>query len=436
MKRSLLSHPGLKIASILLAIGIWLIIVNVNDPILTKTIRDVPVTVINQSYIESLGKSYRIAPGYSSVSVTVQANRSVVEALKPQNISVIADLTQIIDMDSSPVMVPLRVSATGISQDNIMAVPRNIIIELEDMKSSEFVITPSTGKTSPATGYQIGELTTSPETITVKGPESMIEKIDRVTAVVDVTGLDEDARLIPTFHVIDKNGEEFDETDMSYLSFNRTPASISVYAKLYRVVSNVKIVGVPHGEPAAGFEVKAVLATPDTLTIAASSERIAELREEGNTIYVLDDEALDVTGKSADFETKVDIRNYLPEGIALAEDVSSTVVFDVRILPYNSVSLTYNTRDIRAVGLPSNYISAFDVSQIELKISGPEEALSTLSKEDIKAVVDLKSALVGTREYPVDVTLPEGLELVETPKVSVTVSRMKSTDSGKSEKDL
>ena len=247
MKRSLLSHPGLKIASILLAIGIWLIIVNVNDPILTKTIRDVPVTVINQSYIESLGKSYRIAPGYSSVSVTVQANRSVVEALKPQNISVIADLTQIIDMDSSPVMVPLRVSATGISQDNIMAVPRNIIIELEDMKSSEFVITPSTGKTSPATGYQIGELTTSPETITVKGPESMIEKIDRVTAVVDVTGLDEDARLIPTFHVIDKNGEEFDETDMSYLSFNRTPASISVYAKLYRVVSDVKIVGVPHG---------------------------------------------------------------------------------------------------------------------------------------------------------------------------------------------
>ncbi|MGX8704348.1 MAG: CdaR family protein, partial [bacterium] len=128
--------------------------------------------------------------------------------------------------------------------------------------------------------------------------------------------------------------------------------------------------------------------------------------------------------------------NYLPEGLSLPEDVSSTVVFDVRILPYNSVSLTYNTRDIRAVGLPSNYISAFDVSQIELKISGPEEALSTLSKEDIKAVVDLKSALVGTREYPVDVTLPEGLELVETPKVSVTVSRMKSTDSGKSEKDL
>ncbi|MGX8703321.1 MAG: hypothetical protein ACSW8H_02585, partial [bacterium] len=90
MKGWFFSHPGLKIASILLAICIWLIIVNVNDPILTKTIRDVPVTVENQSYIESLGKSYRIAQGYSTIAVTVQSNRSVVESLTSSNVNAIA----------------------------------------------------------------------------------------------------------------------------------------------------------------------------------------------------------------------------------------------------------------------------------------------------------------------------------------------------------
>ena len=427
MKRWLFSHPGLKIASVLLAIGIWLIIVNVNDPIITKTIRDVPVMVENQSYIESLGKSYRIAPGYSSVSVTVQSNRSVVESLTAASVDAVADLTQIVDQDSTPIMVPLRVTIGDISSDSITATPRNISIELEDMKSSEFVISPTTNQTRPATGYQVGELTAAPETITVKGPVSMIEKIDRVAAAVDVTGLTENAYMIPTFHVFDKNGEELGDTDMSYLSFNRTAASISVYVTLYRVVSNVKVIGVTRGEPASGYEVKAVNATPDTLTVAASDMRLAQLREFGNVIYVEGEDTLDVTGKQSDFEEKVDIRHYLPDGIALAEDVSSTVVFDVKILPYNSISLTYNTKDIQTNGLSSLYISAFDVSQVELKISGPEDALDSLTADKITASVDLRGAVVGTKDYEIFVTLPEGCELVEIPKVSVTVSRMKNT---------
>ncbi len=428
MKRWLISHPGLKIASVLLAIGIWLIIVNVNDPIITKTIREVSVTVENQSYIESLGKSYRIAPGYSTVSVIVQSNRSVVESLTAADVSAVADLTQIIDMEATPIMVPLRVAITGVSSDSIAATPRNIAVELEDMKSSEFVISPTTNQTRPATGYQVGELTSSPDTITVKGPVSMIEKIDRVAAVVDVSGLTESARLIPTFHVFDKNGEEFGETDKSYLSFSRTEASVSVYVTLYRVVSNVRVIGTTHGEPAPGYEVKAVMVTPDTLTIAASDERLAQLKENGNVIYVEGENVLDVTGKDSDFEEKVDIRHYLPDGIALAEDVSSTVVFDVQVLPYNSVSLTYNTKDIQTVGLSSIYISAFDVSQIELKISGPEEALEGLTADKIQAHVDLRGAAVGSGEYEVQVNLPEGCELVETPTVSVTVSRMRSSE--------
>ncbi len=431
MKGWFFSHPGLKIASILLAICIWLIIVNVNDPILTKTIRDVPVTVENQSYIESLGKSYRIAQGYSTIAVTVQSNRSVVESLTSSNVNAIADLTQIIYPDSTPIMVPVRVTIPGVSSDSIVATPRNISIELEDMKSSEFVISPTTGQTRPATGYQVGDLTASPETITVKGPISMIEKIDRVAAVVDVSGLTENARLVPTFHIFDKNGEEFGETDMSYLSFSRTAASISVYVDLYKVVNNVKIVGVTHGEPAPGYEVKGVLATPDTLTIAASNERLAQLREKGNVIYVEGDDTLVATDKTSDFEEKVDIRHYLPDGIALAEDVSSTVVFDVQVLPYNSISLTYSTKNIQTVGLSSIYISAFDVSQIEMKISGPEEVLGHLSEENVHALVDLRGAVVGSREYEVQVSLPEDCELVEKPRVSVTVSRMKSTESGR-----
>ncbi|MGX8703408.1 MAG: CdaR family protein, partial [bacterium] len=92
---------------------------------------------------------------------------------------------------------------------------------------------------------------------------------------------------------------------------------------------------------------------------------------------------------------------------------------------------TYSTKNIQTVGLSSIYISAFDVSQIEMKISGPEEVLGHLSEENVHALVDLRGAVVGSREYEVQVSLPEDCELVEKPRVSVTVSRMKSTESGR-----
>ena len=66
-----LNNPGLKITALVFAILIWLIIVNVNDPIMTRTINSVPVRVVNASYVESLGDTYKIRDGYDTIAVRV-----------------------------------------------------------------------------------------------------------------------------------------------------------------------------------------------------------------------------------------------------------------------------------------------------------------------------------------------------------------------------
>ena len=43
---------GLKIMAFLFAVLLWVIVVNVDDPVVSAVYRDIPITVINEKYIK------------------------------------------------------------------------------------------------------------------------------------------------------------------------------------------------------------------------------------------------------------------------------------------------------------------------------------------------------------------------------------------------
>ena len=96
--KKLLNNLPLKILSILIAIVIWYVVVSVNDPIVKERF-DVPVQVTNEAYIAAGKKTYQIEEEYQTVTVTVTDNNSVVSRLKASDITVTADLTQIVTRD-------------------------------------------------------------------------------------------------------------------------------------------------------------------------------------------------------------------------------------------------------------------------------------------------------------------------------------------------
>ena len=217
-----LNNPGLKITALVVAILIWIIIVNVNDPIMTRTINNVPVHILNGSYVESLGDAYKIRDGYDTISVRVRGNRSVVEPLTAEDITAHADLTEIVSLDSDPITVPVRVTASGVSSNNLTPIPTAIEIDLEELISADFVIT-GTAQGTPADGYEVGKLIPNVEKVTITGPATIINIIDRVEAPVDVTSLAVDATRSTALIIYDKNGSELTESQLSYLKFNTDP---------------------------------------------------------------------------------------------------------------------------------------------------------------------------------------------------------------------
>lgn len=421
MKKSLMNKFTLKILSLAIAVLIWLIVRNVQDPVIVQTFYDIPVTLVNESYLSNNMKMPLLIDGDDTVKVRIKAEESVIKELKKEDIVAQADMTQIY-MDATPKMVPVEVTCKGIADDNITVTPRNIQVDIENQTSVEKTIAVNTGDTTPDKDYEVGSLQANPEKVTISGPESIINKIDKVVAKIDVTGMKEsNVELDSELKIYDKNQDELSEKQLSYLNLAGVQDNkIKIQAQFWKVQKNVKIGSEYSGSPQYGYEVDSVSVVPETLSLAGTDEALQKLAVEGNTLTI-PASYIDVSGKDSDFDVKVDISELLPENMKLARDINSTVIATVKILPYNSRDYEVSPTQIKVENKPENMNYKFEPDKIVARIKAKEEDLDNLKTDDIQMKIDLKDAKAGENTLPVTVTLPEGYELVEDITVKVAL---------------
>lgn len=192
MKTKRPNNFPLKIMSLAVAILVWLIVVNVDNPVISKTYIISNVELINKQYIEDTDKVCMRDDEQTPVRVTIKAERKTLSRITAENIQAVADAQQAVSLETNPVMIPISVTCPGISQNNISVQPQNMSVRLEDRATAEFMVTVNSGEGMPGKGYEIGSQIVSPEKVRITGPKSMINKIDKVIANVDVNGITED----------------------------------------------------------------------------------------------------------------------------------------------------------------------------------------------------------------------------------------------------
>lgn len=351
--KKLLNNLPLKILSILIAIVIWYVVVSVNDPIVKERF-DVPVQVTNEAYIAAGKKTYQIAEEYQTVTVTVTDNNSVVSRLKASDITVTADLTQIVTMDTNPVYVPIKATCSMVKQEKLSTVTATIPVEIEDVDSEKFPITIDAGNTKPAKDYEVGTMTSDPESITISGPTSLINKISSVVAKVDVTNMRNSGTVTADLMIIDKNQDEMPESQMEFLNFDSGSPQVDVDIELWRRVSGIKLSALYSGTPADGYQIKNIYTTPEEITVAGSEEALAKLADEGNTIEIPEDYT-SVAGQRSDVETTVDLSDVLADvtDLKVSSSSSASVTVHVTVMPNESGNLNLmSIRSRRAIFSP------------------------------------------------------------------------------------
>ncbi len=423
MKRKVTENIPLKIMSILVGILVWLLVVNIDDPIRTVSHVVTDVELVNVAYIDNEGLMCMPDEDQQSVRVHITGKRKTVEKIRTQDIHAVADLQQALSLETDPVMVPITVTCDGISASNIEITPRNLKIHLQRKMTQEFAVSVASGDTKPATGFEIGTLTSSPEKIQITGPTSLINRIGVVSAGIDVNGAQEDVTKTVTPVLYDKNGDRFTETQMRYLNFS----DVRVTARLWKIRSNVNLKGDYTGEPAEGYYVDSVITVPDVVSVAGNKNALETLTANGNSIEI-PAENIDISGKTEDYEQKVTITGILPEGLKLISGSSEDVWVRVLILPVGSEAYRIPTSMISVLHQPEGMQSAFVTDRIEVRIRKLQESLPDLKEEEIGFSIDLADMKEGSYELPVEVNLPRGYELVEDVKAEITVSQISSVE--------
>ena len=413
MKEKILNNLPLKIISIIIAIVIWYVVTSVSDPIVTRTFSDIPVQITNASYIAEGRKTYQVSEQYQSIAVSIKGNRSVVKGVTADDITVTADLTQIVTMDTDPVYVPVTAVCSGISSNSNVTIhtqTATIPIEIEDVDSAQFPISVDVGDTQPAKEYEIGEQTADPDTITISGPESLIQKISSVVAKVDVSGMSQSGTVKGTLVVIDKNLDEMSETQME-----------AEYT----------------GTPEQGYQVTDITTTPEEITVAGSDEALSALAANGNKLTI-PAELINIDGQSSDTDITVDIGDVLSDDSDMMITSSAeTVTVHVSILPNGSQEYQLDVDQIQRKNLGSNLTVQYDQTKIPVRIKASDEDLETFDISQVTASIDFSGLSAGDYQVPVRIDLPDDYELVsggddENGEVTVTVHLREKTDTSAS----
>lgn len=434
-KRKITDNIPLKIMSVAVAVVLWLIVVNIDNPIGTNyyTIND--VELINKEYVESsdtIGKMCMPEQNQDSIKIAITASKKIRDKIKVTDISAVADLQQAVSLDTNPVMVPITVtcSVPGVSSNDIKVTPQNLSVNLDEKETQEFVVNVSRGDTKPGKDYEVGSLTANPEKVRITGPKTLVNKIDKVNATIELDGNTPDFTQDVNLTIIDKNQEALSDSEMNSLRIENN-AKVVVTARLWKIRQGVGISASYVGTPADGYEVGSVKTVPDTISVAGSTEGLESLAENNNVITIPAD-SIDISGESKDVEKKISLNNLLPDNVKLTSDSSEDVWVTVNILPVGSKEFDIPTKNIEVKNKPDDLQVTFETAQIELRIKSDTKNMDDLdAKKDIKLSIDLDGKKEGNYEVPVKVVLPDGYETVEDVTTEVVISSGTAVDDSK-----
>lgn len=407
MKKRLTVNFGLKILAFFIALFMWLIVVNIDDPVTDKTYTGIPVQVINEEVVTSANRTYQIADDTQEVSVTVTAQRSVLNDIKAEDIVAIADMKEI----SLGTQIPIEVKIEGYKYDSAVSNPRNLQIQIDDEAKNNFPITPTTLGTVRE-GYVIGELKANPEKVTIRGPKTVIDSINRVVAEVDVSGLSSDTEVEARLVLYDANNNVIDQ---SLLANNLGKEGLTVEVKLHQIKSVKVELDTAMVSAAEGYKISGISVEPQEVRISGSKSALTKVTE--ITIPASALTAINLTQRT---ERSIDISQYLPEDVALVDENADNVVVTISVEKPGAKNYEVSTSSITVNNLDSRLeLSYGTVVDLEIQIKGPSEVLSVFSIAK-KVSIDLKDyTKPGTYTVPVTVELPAGCSLVN--EVSVEV---------------
>ena len=400
MKEKLTRNIGLKILSIILAVILWLVITNVDDPVKTKNFYNVPVEILNVDAIASLNQVYDIIEG-ETINFTVAARRSIKDNLTSSDFKVTADFSKLSDVNAVAINISCpRYGDKVVVTDGLYQVMK---ISLEDLAEKHFKVN-VVQKGVPAKGYYVSEKTAN-TIIRVSGPISKIESISQIVVEVDVTEEAGTYRTTEQPKALDKDGKEIDSSNLEF-----SDKTVTINIGMYKT-KTIDLLITTSGKPADGYIMTAVDYEPKTIVIAGDNEALSKIQ----SLSAQED----IDGAAQDIKKEINLQEQLQEGLILIDE-NQTAVINIKIEKAKTKELTLKPEDINYKNKPEGLdIGFLTNAPIVIKVTGPESVIKDLMVKNLKPYIDLSKCSIGTYNIRLKIDAGEYISLSNTPSVNV-----------------
>lgn len=382
MKNRLTRNWGLKIASFLSAALLWLVVTNINDPIVSYRVADVPVTIRNANLITDRGQVYEVLDGTDMIdTVTVSAPRSIIDSLDKSNIVAVADINDLTSVDT----VPIKLSTNKYSDklDSIRGNIDNVRLSIEEKQTRSLQIKPvTTGEVRE--GYKVGDTMTDQNLIRISGPKSVISQVAKAQAEVDISGFTNNIGTDSDIRLYDEDGKEITAANIEK-SITKVRVNVEILElKALPVVCEVT------GTPENGYQYTGeVEFSKGSIMVAAKSQILEHVEA-----IAIPAGVLDVSDASEDVTVLVDLNEYLPDGVEMAENnFVGRINVTAKIEAERERAVRIPVGRILFEGLPENYQAVITepANECSITLAGLQSALNEVTAEDITASVDLET---------------------------------------------
>lgn len=368
-----------KIISIIFALVMWLYVMGEVNPEMVKEFTGVKVQLLN---VETLRQSGLTVIGQEDFTVNVKINgrRNDVYTIRPQDITISADLR---GFEKGINSVPLKVNAPASIKYDIY--PNELKVSLDEIvKRQKPVEIITTGV--PPEGFDPAEAEVALKEVIVEGPESFVRKVEKVIGEVNFDNKTDDFTGKVPLKAVDEDGKAVNgvEVKTKYVDVN-----LPLYS-----VKEVKIALELVGNTIDGYDVSNISIKPEVVSIKGPRDLVKGINE-------IKTKPVNVDELVGAVERPVEL--ILPTGISLYLS-DKTPVVSIAVEKIEVREISYEKESILIDNLDEKYKATFEdgIENITVRVEGPESVINGLDKSNIQLHINAKD--IGEGRHSVRVT--------------------------------
>ena len=396
--------------SLVIAFGLWVYVITSVSPGSEETFHNIPVVREGETVLQERGLMITEVSS-DTVSLTLSGTRKDLAKVNSGNITLKVDLSKIYEPGTHSLQYttsyPVDVASNAFVEE--ARTPESITFTVEERRNKEVPVEIQWIGSSPE-----GFLTDKESrvldypTVTVVGPASVADQIEKAVIEVDLTERRESISESFRYTLCDAEGNP---VDAEKITTNVQEVRLDVKIQRFKDLKLAYVL-VPGGG-----------ATENDVDITLSVDTIRVSGSEA-VLEKLGDELVIATINLADYpkNTELTCSINLPEGVT-----NLTGVTEAKInLAFKGLSIKALVLDeFHSVNVPEGFTAEITTQELEVKIRGPVQLIQRLTAEDLRATVDFTGAEAGSYSFKVTITFSEefaAMGVVEQYSVYATVS--------------